>query len=863
MTAIAVVAALVGGGLFVSVGLQADVRPAVQQPRPPRTPAAVVDQARRGQGALPARRRRPDDPGAAGATSTQQRITLSGEGLPAGNGGGDGYSLLDKQGMTTSRVPAAGDLPAGPRGRAAQDHRGDRRRADRRRAPGDAAAGRLHRRTPPAHRVGAGADPARRHRSSRPRCRRSCTWSPRRCPGSPPTRSPSPTAPARCSNAGGGSGVSAQSDAAGAAGAVVEDDTHDQRAEHARPRRRPRPRGRPGERHLELRPDRRSTARSTSRTSKNPPLTDAVTKETYKGAGSAGRRRPRPGQHRRAERHRDQREQRLRQEVRQPRPTRSARSRPSTTKAPGQVSRMTVAVVLDAAGGRQRQRRRGHQAGHRGRRPRPQARRHRHGQQAGVRHPAPRPRPRRSWHAAAAEQAARRPVQHGQDRRADRAHRCWRCSLARPAQPQGGAHPASTSVELPVYRDEPAALEAAAARDGRDVGRRRRPTLPPAPANALGASNLQARNEIGQLVEQQPDEVAQPAARLARGPEAADDDRRPSTELTGVRKAAILLVQLGKEHAAPGAESPARDRGRGDHRRDRPAARRRRRRGRARCSASSSELAGRAPLHAPRAASSSPQELLEAVARRRTGPREIMDRLKAALVEMPFQFLRRADPRQLLSFLAGRAPADDRARARAHDADQASLVLVRPAAERAGRRRPPHRASWTAPRRRSSSRSRPTLRAQALLGAAARPSPSPVGGVQPLVDIINRSDRATERLDPRGPRGSATPSWPRRSSRMFMFEDIVSLEDRAVQLVLRQVDTKRPGARAQGRQATTVRDKIIANLSERAGREPARGDRAARPGPADAGRGGPGSDHPRDPRARGVRPDRGLAGERR
>ena len=32
----------------------------------------------------------------------QQRIDLSGQGLPAGGGGGDGYSLLDKQSMTSS-----------------------------------------------------------------------------------------------------------------------------------------------------------------------------------------------------------------------------------------------------------------------------------------------------------------------------------------------------------------------------------------------------------------------------------------------------------------------------------------------------------------------------------------------------------------------------------------------------------------------------------------------------------------------------------------------------------------------------------------------------------------------------------------
>ena len=134
MTAIAVVAALVGGGPVRVVGLQADVRPAVQRPvlhrrgarsRPswprPRSPTSSPTAARRSSC------RRP--------TSTSSGSPSAAKGLPSGNGGGDGYSLLDKQGMTTSRVPAAGDLPAGPRGRAAQDHRGDRRRADRRRAP--------------------------------------------------------------------------------------------------------------------------------------------------------------------------------------------------------------------------------------------------------------------------------------------------------------------------------------------------------------------------------------------------------------------------------------------------------------------------------------------------------------------------------------------------------------------------------------------------------------------------------------------------------------------------------------------------------------------------------------------------------
>ena len=116
--------------------------------------------------------------------------------------------------------------------------------------------------------------------------------------------------------------------------------------------------------------------------------------------------------------------------------------------------------------------------------------------------------------------------------------------------------------ELPVYRDEPAELESAPLAMA-VTSASTAPVLPAAPANALAESNLQARNEIGQLIEQQPDEVAAAAARLARGPEAVTMTVTID-EMSGVRKAAVLLVQIGKEHGGAGAEVAAgvRDRGR-------------------------------------------------------------------------------------------------------------------------------------------------------------------------------------------------------------------------------------------------------------------------------------------------------------
>ena len=65
---------------------------------------------------------------------------------------------------------------------------------------------------------------------------------------------------------------------------------------------------------------------------------------------------------------------------------------------------------------------------------------------------------------------------------------------------------------------------------------------------------------------------------------------------------------------------------------------------------------------------------------------------------------------------------------------------------------------------------------------------SKVGGVDPLIQIINRSDRATERLIVEGLQARDPELAEEIKSRMFMFEDIVMLENRDLQQVLRQVD---------------------------------------------------------------------------
>ena len=96
----------------------------------------------------------------------------------------------------------------------------------------------------------------------------------------------------------------------------------------------------------------------------------------------------------------------------------------------------------------------------------------------------------------------------------------------------------------------------------------------------------------------------------------------------------------------------------------------------------------------------------------------------------------------------------------------------------------------------------------------ARESIEVIGGVQPLIDIINRADAATERALLEG-LAQRDPSLAEEiRSRMLTFVDIVKLESRDVQQVLRGIDTSVLAMAMKGTSAA-VAEVIRANLSER------------------------------------------------
>ena len=191
---------------------------------------------------------------------------------------------------------------------------------------------------------------------------------------------------------------------------------------------------------------------------------------------------------------------------------------------------------------------------------------------------------------------------------------------------------------------------------------------------------------------------------------------------------------------------------------------------------------------------------------------ELLARVNAAYAEVPFSSLRNADVRQLVTFLEDEHP------------QLIALVLAHLTARQSAEvlsALPADRQAEVAYRIAVTDRTTPDMvrlvedELQRRMGSLLREDSTDVGGVGALVEIISRSPRPTERsilewLD------STDPELAEQvRSQMFVFEDIVSIDDRSLQLVLREVEANDLATALKGVRPD-VRDKVMRNLSERA-----------------------------------------------
>jgi flagellar motor switch protein FliG len=207
------------------------------------------------------------------------------------------------------------------------------------------------------------------------------------------------------------------------------------------------------------------------------------------------------------------------------------------------------------------------------------------------------------------------------------------------------------------------------------------------------------------------------------------------------------------------------------------------------------------------------QKLLEAsLGEVRAG--EILESLKQSLTKAPFEFLRNADPRQILNFLSAEHPQTI-ALVLAHVSPDMASMVVGGLPEELQREVSVRIATLDQSSPEVISMLEGQLERRLSSVVKSQATATAADGVQTLIEILNRSDRATERSIFEGLEHHNEELADEVRSRMFVFEDIVTLDDRAVQLVLRQVDAKELATALKGVRAE-VKHKIMRNMSERA-----------------------------------------------
>ena len=191
---------------------------------------------------------------------------------------------------------------------------------------------------------------------------------------------------------------------------------------------------------------------------------------------------------------------------------------------------------------------------------------------------------------------------------------------------------------------------------------------------------------------------------------------------------------------------------------------------------------------------------------------EIMGRLSAVIEARPFEFLRRTPPEQIVAFLRNEAP-QTMALVIANLHTQLSAEVLA--------QLPPDAQAEVALRIATMNETSPdvikeveAVMRQKLANVISQEY-SAAGGVDSLVDILNRADRGTERnvLDKLAEADADLAEEIRMM--LFVFEDVVKLDDRSVQVLLKEVDQKDLALALRG-VSEEVRDKIVANMSQRA-----------------------------------------------
>lgn len=190
----------------------------------------------------------------------------------------------------------------------------------------------------------------------------------------------------------------------------------------------------------------------------------------------------------------------------------------------------------------------------------------------------------------------------------------------------------------------------------------------------------------------------------------------------------------------------------------------------------------------------------------------IINRLTSSLQIRPFDFARKTDPGQLLNFIQNEHPQTI-ALIMAYLQPEQSAAIISAL--------PSDRQVDVAKRIATMDRTSPDVLKdverilERKLSSLVTQDFTAAGGVDSIVEVLNRVDRTTERTIIENLEIQNPELAEEIKRRMFVFEDIVLLDDRSLQLVLREIDSK-DLALALKASSGEVGEKIYKNMSKRA-----------------------------------------------
>ena len=193
---------------------------------------------------------------------------------------------------------------------------------------------------------------------------------------------------------------------------------------------------------------------------------------------------------------------------------------------------------------------------------------------------------------------------------------------------------------------------------------------------------------------------------------------------------------------------------------------------------------------------------------------ELIDRLSATSPTVPFGFLRHLNVQQLVNFLGNEHPQTIALLLSFLQAEKAAQVLSTLSAEM---------AADVAQRIALMDRANPDIVTEVeavlrrKLSAVLQPAreQQSVGGLDVLVNLLKKSSRMTEKTIIEALEDNEPDLAEQVKKRMFVFENVALLDDKSIQRILREVEVKDLSLALKAT-PETVKDAILRNMSTRA-----------------------------------------------